>query len=293
VKRSSYWFLALSSCALVGVVAACGGAEDPEPQAQGESPLQGPHVASQIGVFRSGTWWLDANGNGAWGAHDITFAFGDPNAMPLVGSRYFGPGYRASTPGVSFASFFCWSDKYAESVDAAPGLCFAEHLAPGAIPVLAHWRMEDMPGSFLSVDDQQDKADWSLLFGKFKFGRFGETPVVGDWNGDGITDLGVFKDGSWRLTTVLNNKGTEDDLSPPVGFTFGQAGDIPVVGDWNGDGTSEVGVFKDGIWHLDYNANHQWDGPAGGDRQYGFGQAGDIPVVGYWPTVSNSIFGNH
>ena len=37
----------------------------------------------------------------------------------------------------------------------------------------------------------------------------------------------------------------------------GITGDVPVVGDWNGDGTSKVGVFRNGFfWVLDANGNH-------------------------------------
>jgi serine-aspartate repeat-containing protein C/D/E len=28
---------------------------------------------------------------------------------------------------------------------------------------------------------------------------------------------------------------------------FGQAGDLPVVADWNGDGIDEVGVYRQGV----------------------------------------------
>ena len=65
-------------------------------------------------------------------------------------------------------------------------------------------------------------------------------------------------------------------------LTFGQAGDVPVTGDWNGSGTFKIGVFRNGQWLLDYNGNGVWDGVAGGDRLYTFGQAGDKPVVGDW-----------
>jgi hypothetical protein len=35
--------------------------------------------------------------------------------------------------------------------------------------------------------------------------------------------------------------------------TFGQPGDLPVVGDWNGDGTTDVGVWDPATadWTLD------------------------------------------
>jgi hypothetical protein len=32
-----------------------------------------------------------------------------------------------------------------------------------------------------------------------KFGRRGDLPVVGDWNGDGRTDIGTVRRGTWRL----------------------------------------------------------------------------------------------
>ncbi len=63
---------------------------------------------------------------------------------------------------------------------------------------------------------------------------------------------------------------------------FGEKGDIPIVGDWDGDGRWEVAVFRDGQWLLDFNANGRWDGAEGGDRSFTFGQAGDVPVSGDW-----------
>ena len=63
---------------------------------------------------------------------------------------------------------------------------------------------------------------------------------------------------------------------------FGQAGGIPVVGDWNGDGKTEIGFFKDGFWSIDYNGNYVWDGVVT-DKLYSFpGVTGWTPVVGKW-----------
>ena len=58
---------------------------------------------------------------------------------------------------------------------------------------------------------------------------------------------------------------------------FGQAGDIPVVGDWTGDGIEKIGVYRNGTWYLDTNNNHRLDA---GDRVVELGQPGDLPVVG-------------
>jgi hypothetical protein len=65
--------------------------------------------------------------------------------------------------------------------------------------------------------------------------------------------------------------------------TFGISGDLPVTGDWNFDGTTEVGVFRPSThtFYLDFNANGVWDGPSS-DRSYVFGLSGDTPVSGKW-----------
>ena len=109
------------------------------------------------------------------------------------------------------------------------------------------------------------------------FGMTGDIPVVGDWNGDGISKIGVFRNGNWYLDSNGNNAW---DAGSDGAYTFGMAGDIPVVGDWNGDGISKIGVFRNGNWYLDSNGNNAWD--AGSDGAYTFGMTGDIPVVGDW-----------
>lgn len=76
------------------------------------------------------------------------------------------------------------------------------------------------------------------------FGQSGDIPVAGDWNGDGIDTPGVFRPavGAWLLTNGPNINNT----TPPIdlSFSFGQIGDIPLAGDWNGDGLDTPGVFR-------------------------------------------------
>jgi len=64
---------------------------------------------------------------------------------------------------------------------------------------------------------------------------------------------------------------------------FGMTGDLPVVGDWNGDGKDKIGVFCNGSWYLDANGNGQWGG-CGVDQCHidGFGIAGDLPISVRW-----------
>ncbi|MCW5982001.1 MAG: SBBP repeat-containing protein [Bryobacteraceae bacterium] len=111
------------------------------------------------------------------------------------------------------------------------------------------------------------------------FGWAGTTQVVGDWNGNGKTNIGVFSDGAWYLD--YNGNGRWDGPTVDRAYSFGWAGVTPIVGDWNGDGKTKIGVFSNGAWYLDYNGNGLWEGTAV-DRGYSFGWAGVTPIVGDW-----------
>jgi len=65
--------------------------------------------------------------------------------------------------------------------------------------------------------------------------------VVGDWTGDGITKLGVFRAGTFYLDTNNNHQLDAADKVIPLG----KPGDRPVVGDFDGSGVDEVGVYHD------------------------------------------------
>lgn len=99
---------------------------------------------------------------------------------------------------------------------------------------------------------------------------------------------GIFRgsNGLWLLDSNYNNKFDSGDKVPLFagnGLTP-QSTDIAVVGDWDGSGTTKIGLYRPstGTWFLDYNGNGIFDGP-GVDRQYQYGgSAGDIPVVGDW-----------
>jgi len=54
---------------------------------------------------------------------------------------------------------------------------------------------------------------------------------------------------------------------------------IPVVGDFNGSGTAELGFFVDGQWFIDVNGDGRWDA---GDLWARLGTRDDQPVVGDW-----------
>lgn len=104
--------------------------------------------------------------------------------------------------------------------------------------------------------------------GSTPFGAASDEPVLGDWNGDGLDDLGVrsARTGTFRLNGPAG----------PTKLKFGVRGDRPVAGDWNGDGTFEIGVRRAGtssfvLRHAD-----------GSSTTVPLGNADDLPVTGDW-----------
>ncbi|MBE0595839.1 MAG: hypothetical protein IH614_01115, partial [Desulfuromonadales bacterium] len=84
--------------------------------------------------------------------------------------------------------------------------------------------------------------------------------------------------GWWFFDTDGNRRW---DSSIDQRLQFGLAGDLPVAGDWNGDGRSDFGVMRNGVWYLDGNGNRAWD--SGVDLTFpSFGVPGDQPMGGVW-----------
>jgi hypothetical protein len=83
--------------------------------------------------------------------------------------------------------------------------------------------------------------------------------------------VGVFRSGVFYLRDS-NSAGNADNT-----FSYGADGDIPVVGDWTGQGKDTAGVFRRGVFYLkDSNS------AGNADNAFAFGAAGDLPIVGDW-----------
>ena len=104
-----------------------------------------------------------------------------------------------------------------------------------------------------------------------EYGRPGDTPVVGDWNGNGVHTVGVVRGNRWLLKDS-NRSGSAD-----YDFVFGDPGDTPIVGDWSGDGRTGIGVVRGNRWLL---RNSLSGGPA--DHDFTFGGGSGRPVTGDW-----------
>lgn len=104
----------------------------------------------------------------------------------------------------------------------------------------------------------------------FEFGRGEDVPLMCDWTGTKPVAT-TFRAGLWTTTSDNANGAIVTQ------FGYGIPGDVPICGDWDGDGRDSVGIFRSGTWALR-------NGPGAGapDSVFGYGIAGDLPIVGKW-----------
>jgi len=94
--------------------------------------------------------------------------------------------------------------------------------------------------------------------------------------------------GAWASSTSLRTRPMNFDPSTATWYRlygtsmrYGVAGDIPVPGDWNGDTTTDLGVYRNGMWY------------SPGRVASNYGLKGDVPVPGYYndgPAVNRSVW---
>jgi len=128
-----------------------------------------------------------------------------------------------------------------------------------------------------------------------KFGGQPEDlPVAGDWDGDGRTDLAIFRGGTFiraRLTppTLCIPCQTFTFVQSVDEIAFGEPGDLPMAGDWDGDGKDDIGVFRPGkigtfLLRIPLPAPFCPLCPQTifTTKTVAFGSAGQLPVAGDW-----------
>jgi probable HAF family extracellular repeat protein len=95
------------------------------------------------------------------------------------------------------------------------------------------------------------------------------------------SEVGAYDGGYWVLDQNGNFMWDGTSVDKLIFWSLGRPGEIPVYGDWNGDGRTKIGLYVDGTWLLDYNGNGIWDGP-NVDKLVYFGGPGYTPYVGDW-----------
>lgn len=240
-------------------------------------------------IVHDGVWLLRTTPTG--GGAQQSFTYGRGSDIPLVGD-WDGDG--TETPGVvrPNADFTQYQWFLRNSAGAGPAdvtFTFGEiRFVPvdrlGSIPVAGNFDPSDDAyevGVVLSPYSYDGTLNWqvsrNLATGgpvtSFAYGRSGDRPVVGDWDGNGTDTAGI-----WRYPNLwfLNNRQLAGG-GAQLAFGFGSSDpQLPVVGDWDGNGTDTPGVLRnipasraDGPYQQWFYRNSNGPGAASGSFVFG------------------------
>jgi FtsP/CotA-like multicopper oxidase with cupredoxin domain len=238
---------------------------------------------TRIGVVRfNNTWFLDASGNGAWGAGDIQLApFGATGDVYVTGDWN---GNGLTEIGVVRNNKTWLLDASGNGAWGAGDIQFTSFGQAGDRYVTGDWngngttKIGVVRNNNNWLLDASGNGVWGAGDLQYTFGQAGDRYVTGDWNGNGTTKIGVVRNNkTWLLDASGNGVWGPGDIQY---LSFGQPRDVYVTGDWNGNGTTKIGVVRfNNTWLLDASGNGAW---GAGDLQYVFGRANDAYVTGKW-----------
>jgi hypothetical protein len=160
---------------------------------------------------------------------------------------------------------------------------------PGDVPFMGDWDGDGVatPGLFRQSDAfayLRDSNTQGIADIRFFFGNPSDIPLSGDWDGDGKDTLSIYRPSEQRFYIINKLGENEGGLgAADYSFLFGNPGDKPVVGDWDGDGIDEVGLHRESTGFF-YWRNTLDTGVA--DGEIFFGDPGDRFVAGDWGIVN-------
>ena len=279
----------------------------PEPGGQDNFPAPGPGLMSYTADFNvfngtnpNGTWslfvvddqvidtmslpsgWsIDVTTGGGGGGSDAAVDFNGDGRSDYVVVRNVGGG--ASGQVRWYINNSSGGATQAYDWGLASDFFFAEDFDGDLKDDIAVWRSAEAPNAIFYILN----SNGFTLRGE-RFGSTGDDPtVVGDYNNDGKADVAVYRSGAsagqpsfWYFRTVENG---------PVSFIqWGLNGDIPAPGDYDGNGSNDFCVQRDGgggagVFWLALN------GP-GTVSTTAFGLASDVVVPGDYDGDSKTDF---
>jgi hypothetical protein len=269
-----------------------------------------PPGNDEIGVWRGTTryFYLDMNGNGIYNG-TATERFGtflsttDPTDRPVAGD-WDGDGSDEVGIWRGTTRYFYLDMDGDVHYDGSATERFGPFLGTtqaNDVPVAGDW---DCDGSdevgiwrgatryfYLDMDgDGIYDGSASERFGPFlSTTDTSDRPVAGDWDGDGTDEVGVWRGNTRYFYLDMNGNGiyngtATERFGPFLSTT--DSSDRPVAGDWDGDGSDEVGIWRGAkrYFYLDMGGECIYDGAA--TERFGpflsSTDATDVPVAGNW-----------
>jgi hypothetical protein len=251
------------------------------------------------------TYSLDLNGNGVWngnagGDRVASFAASFGPGVPLVGDWDGDGDDEIGTYIVIGNQSRFYLDVNGNGLwgGAASGdqVAYLDYRVPlGGEPVIGEWNndTERDIGKYVGTTfylDLNGNGIWNTIDGgdfdqAFAMAFGPGVPLVGDWNGDGADQIGVYIPTTGKF--LIDRNGNRQYDGPPgdsdVAFAVFAGQGTPLICDWDDDGDDDLGLVVGTQYYIDINGNGVWNGNAGGDRATDFRIGGvGTPVAGEW-----------
>ncbi len=161
---------------------------------------------------------------------------------------------------------------------------------PGDYPMMGDWNCNgiDTPGLYRQSDGYvylRNSNTQGVADIKFYFGDPGDVPLAGDFNGDGCDTVSIYRQTEGQVY-IINKLGANNGGlgKAEYHYYFGNPGDKPFTGDFNGDGITTVGLHRESSGFL-YFRNTNTQGIA--EFQFYFGIPNDRLIAGDWTGDGN------
>jgi hypothetical protein len=205
----------------------------------------------------AGSYTVTASGGTYPGPHATEVTIGANNVKLdfLPSGASGGPTPFGDPHGIELA---VWSSSWQIDANAngawdGPGIDLSyKFQSKGVVPAPLDWDGDGFlnlavfkKGKKLMVDSNGDHS-WSKKDTSITIGSRGDQPVFGNWDGNGGDDIGVFRSASRMFHLDTNGDRVLNAGDAQFSFDTSQAGDVPIVGDWDGDGRDDIGIFRGG-----------------------------------------------
>ncbi len=250
--------------------------------------------ANRMGIYRPGerSFYLDMDGGGVWDDAEELGPFGLSSDVPVVGDGT-GDGFDQIgiwrvAPG-TYQHYFALDMDYSGTWTEGDVLLgpFGQE---GDVPIIGDWTGDGTdqvgvwrPGErcfYLDMDGDGVFED------AVKLGPFGlstDVPVIGDWDGSGTDQVGIWRASDRIFALNMDYTGTWNSETDVVLGPFGLSTDVPIIGDWDGSGIDQVGIWRasNRIFALNMDYTGIWNSET--DLVLGpFGLTTDVPIIGRW-----------
>jgi predicted outer membrane repeat protein len=156
---------------------------------------------------------------------------------------------------------------------------------PGDYPIMGDWDCDgiDTVGMYRQSNGLvylRNSNSQGTHHIRFFFGNPGDIPIVGDFNNNGCDTVSIYRPSN-QTFYIINTLGANDGGlgAAQFSYVFGNPGDKPFTGDFNGNGTDTVGLHRE-TTGLVYFRNSHTQGNA--DAQFFFGNPNDRFITGDW-----------